>query len=100
MRNDWRVLVVSFAMVGALQGCVEPPAAMRSIQTANPGYTVDLLFTHDGCSVYRFNDGPHPVYYADCRGSASTSQSVACGRGCVREETVQTTEGGESDGAR
>lgn len=30
-----------------------------------------LLFEHDGCKVYRFNDGLREVYYSDCRGQTS-----------------------------
>jgi hypothetical protein len=34
----------------------------------NPTYTVDYLFEHDGCKVYRFYDRGNYVYFTNCQG--------------------------------
>jgi hypothetical protein len=77
----------------AVAGCFHNNA-LHTTQTENPDFVVDHLFTHDGCDVYRFTDN-HPVYYVNCHGqggdTASTDQSISCGRGCTRSETVVTT---------
>jgi hypothetical protein len=40
----------------------------------NKDYTVEYLFEHDGCKVYRFRDhnktGDYYVYYTNCKGDA------------------------------
>jgi Domain of unknown function (DUF4884) len=40
---------------------------IASTPSSNPDVQVDLLFTHDGCSVYRFHDGTYH-YYVRCEG--------------------------------
>jgi hypothetical protein len=78
----------------ALTGCLAP--AIQSHSTENEAINVELLFTHDGCRVYRFRDGSAPIYYTDCRASAaqdsatSTGWRVSCGRGCTRFVSVST----------
>ena len=89
-------LLTLLALASWAPGCLSTPTVMSTTQTANPDYSVDLLFTHEGCSVYRFEDRGHGVYYVDCGHSATTSQTLGCGRGCLRQETVQTTAGDEA----
>jgi hypothetical protein len=40
----------------------------------NNGYTVEYLFEHEGCKVYRFRDhnplGTYYVYFTNCNGDA------------------------------
>ena len=67
---------------------------MHTAQTENPEIEVGLLFTHEGCRVYRFLDRYRYVYYADCGSSASTEHEESCGRNCVTSEVV-TTSGGQ-----
>jgi hypothetical protein len=43
-----------------------PNLAERQEKTTNREYIVDLLFTHDGCSIYRFSDSGTAVYYVRC----------------------------------
>jgi len=48
-----------------LIGCSEKePEDVSS--TSNPDIKLDLLFTHDGCRVYRFFDAGNYVYFAKC----------------------------------
>lgn len=36
----------------------------------NKTYTVQYLFEHEGCKVYRFRDGVDYVYFTNCNGEA------------------------------
>ena len=47
------------------------------------GFRVEKLFTHEGCTVYRFHDD-RTVYYTNCKGSTQSN----CGKNC--EQTVDT----------
>ena len=49
---------------------------------AGVDFVVEKLFTHDGCSVYRFRDSGYKRYFTNCTGSTSWSEN--CGKGCVR----------------
>lgn len=55
----------------------------------NKSYTVDYLFEHDGCKVYRFVDNGHYVYFTNCRSdvTAITSDSTRT----VTKSTVSAT---------
>jgi hypothetical protein len=87
MRGALPVLACVLALVPA---CAAP--GIEREPTQNGAVQLELLFTHGGCSVYRFHDGPSTVYYADCEHSASTFHEVSCGRDCVRREVVSTAE--------
>lgn len=62
-------LVAMFVVGALLVGCGPRPAE----HSRTPGgYEVTELFTHDGCTVYRFQDF-YSRYFVRCRdGSAST----------------------------
>ena len=71
-----------------MAGCGAAP--ISSTMTDNPeGVKLDLLFTHEGCKMYRFMDNGHFHYFADCRGTVTSTES--CGKGCSRTDSVQTT---------
>ena len=74
-----------------LAACVTPPAAVY--QTSNQQVTVELLFEHDGCRIYRFRD-PGYHYYARCEGApqpqVQTMSTVSCGKNCRRDENIAT----------
>ncbi len=62
-----------------LTGCANAPVSSGS--SNNPQVPVDLLFTHDGCSVYRFSDEGYLHYYAVCGSQSVTmSQQVRSGK--------------------
>lgn len=76
--------IIAFAAVTlVLAGCARDP--VETSRTDNPQINVSKLFEHDGCSVYRFNDGDKYVYYSNCRGSTQTS------RGKYGDMNVTTT---------
>ncbi len=51
-----------------LAGCGNEP---EQVDVAGNGYSVERLFTQDGCTVYRFRDGGRYRYFTNCRGSTS-----------------------------
>jgi hypothetical protein len=73
-----------------ITGCVTDPLATSP--SSNPDLHVDTLFTHDGCTVYRFRDlGYH--YYVRCLGapSSQTVSTFTCrGKGCSGEDAIPT----------
>ena len=77
------------ALIGAsiltvvLAGCAKE--AERSASVGRE-FKVDTLFTHGGCTVYRFTDSGHYRYFTNCRGEASWQES--CGKGCSRSMNV------------
>ena len=83
-------LIIPASMLG---GCYAP--ALETKATSNPALTVQDLFTHDGCHVYRFYDnGAH--YFVKCEGAGTRAQAesrISCGKGCVREESIATIPG-------
>jgi hypothetical protein len=40
----------------------------------NGTYTVEYLFEHDGCKVYRFRDNGQYVYFTNCKGETIVPQ--------------------------
>lgn len=66
----WIALAV---MLSACEG-VSPVSRSR---TDNVEVTVEKLFTHEGCAVYRFHDDGRPHYYVVCdRGAAQASDDT------------------------
>jgi len=75
----------------ALAGCLErrPPEARAN---AGVAFQVDRLFTHDGCTVYRFVDEGYSRYFTRCTGAASAGAAwrESCGKNCTRSVEVPT----------
>lgn len=68
----------------ALAACQKAPE-----QSAHKGeFNVETLFTHEGCTVYRFEDD-RTVYYTDCVGQAQSQHN--CGKNCTSTDIVTTT---------
>ena len=68
--------------VALLTGCGKPAETSTAV---GKEFVVDKLFTHEGCTVYRFSDGGNARYYTNCGSTAWTRQ---CGKGCVRQEGI------------
>lgn len=60
-----RIIFVASALI-AMAGCGKMPES--SIQ-AGVEFSVDRLFTTNGCTVYRFSDAGRYRYFTNCRGS-------------------------------
>lgn len=82
-----RYLLLLFVL---LVSCDEVPAEAQ-VHSSNPGFRVVKLFEADGCTVYRFNDGNYH-YFARCGKHTRVSEYVPCGKGCTREESIDTQE--------
>lgn len=85
LTKDLRILILLAVLLSS--GCDNRPVSVNS--TNNPEIQIEKLFTHEGCTVYRFRDGS-THYFTDCRGSVSETHT--CGKGCVRESEVPTND--------
>lgn len=68
--------------------------AVSVSRTDNADIQVEELFTHNGCTVSRFQDSGYSHYFADCRGTLTSTHSEYCGKGCqrtVHDETPTVT---------
>lgn len=77
-----KTLLIILAVV-ALSACSKQAETSTAVGAE---FVVDRLFTHDGCTVYRFSDGGYNRYFTNCSGSATWQES--CGKGCNREVTI------------
>lgn len=68
----------------ALIACDAKPAEESRVVGPQGSYKVDRLFTVDGCTVYRFDDGGRSRYFTNCGGSAMSEHTESCGKGCTR----------------
>lgn len=88
---------ITLAALVLLVGCMEAKQA-ESSSAAGIEFRVDRLFTHDGCTVYRFTDAGYNRYFTRCDGSVSSdvswSDSYQCGKArCTRPMNVPTARG-------
>lgn len=60
-----RLLLIAALLT--LAGCKD--SRPESTATVGNGAEVARLFTHDGCTVYRFYDRGHYRYFTNCSGS-------------------------------
>jgi hypothetical protein len=59
-------LIASMIAVLALVGCTKPAEKSSAVGRE---FVVETLFTHEGCTVYRFIDGGNHRYFTNCNGS-------------------------------
>jgi hypothetical protein len=69
--------------VALLVGCGKPAETSTSVGRE---FVVDKLFTHEGCTVYRFTDHGNARYFTNCQGS--TNWTEGCGKGCTRQMDI------------
>ncbi len=74
----------------AAVACTNDPVSVSG--TNNRQIQVDELFEHDGCKVYRFEDGYRDHYYVRCKDTqpAQTLSTESCGKNCTRPVDIQT----------
>jgi hypothetical protein len=90
-----RALLIGASLLTAVLavGCTtkDPEKVERS---TNPSVAVATLFTHAGCTVYRFEDGGRNHYFARCGDKAETisPKTESCGKSCfsTRNENIRT----------
>lgn len=73
----------------ALAGCAKQA---ESTMPAGREFTVDRLFTTDGCTAYRFMDGGERRYFVRCESTVTTSAQTGCGKNCISEDSITTAE--------
>ena len=83
---------IFYVMITALvvAGCNKVP---EYSSPAGREFVVDTLFTHEGCTMYRFSDGGNSRYFAKCDGDSVTAQTEwgeGCGKNCVRQRGITT----------
>lgn len=72
----------------ALFGCAKDPISTSA--SNNSGISVDKLFKHDGCTVYRFSDSGHNHYFTKCEKADSRTESMqSCGQNCTKVEEIE-----------
>lgn len=74
-------LLLLFVVV-MLGGCPVKPAEVGQPEN-NSKIQVAVMFTFEGCSVYRFKDGMHTVYYSNCS-KATMCADESCGENCTQ----------------
>jgi hypothetical protein len=83
-----KTLFACVALLG-LAGCMEIKPAAETSQTNNAAIQVDTLFTKDGCTVYRFEDGGRNRYFVRCdNGQTRTEWTESCGKNCTRTAEI------------
>jgi len=60
--------------------------------TQEGDFKVELIFTKDGCNVYRFMDAGHYVYWSNCKGSVQSSYSSTTGKTTPTHKIQSITE--------
>ena len=81
-------IMLSLAALAMVAGCEKPAEAVAH---TGVGFTVERLFTHEGCAVFRFEDGGRNRYFTRCDGIAAQSTTTwqeSCGKSCTREIEV------------
>lgn len=59
-----------FIAILAFASCTIARPLSKEPSQNNVTYTVEYLFEHDGCKVYRFYDRGNYVYFTNCKGEA------------------------------
>lgn len=72
----------------ALAGCHGKP---EEATTLSEDFTVERLFTHEGCTVYRFRDAG-ARYFTNCQGGTSWSTTQSNGKSSTRKHHEIQTE--------
>ncbi len=87
MKKSTLTTLLTLAM---LAGCTEN--IPEKAQPAGINFVVETLFTHEGCTVYKFKDSLTSKYYAKCEAPQSSIMwTESCGKSCSREMHVPTS---------
>jgi hypothetical protein len=81
-RVTFVMIMAGLSIIGLallLMGC-ENNKPLSEKKTDNADYALALLFTNEGCKVWRFHDKYEYHYYTDCRGQTMTELRRNCGK--------------------
>ena len=83
-----RALLLVLALV--MTGCEKE--AQSTNRTSNSAVSVDLLFEHDGCKIYRFYDNGRSHYFVKCENVklADTINSFSSDGKTTRTKSIPT----------
>ena len=81
-----KYIFLALAALVAISACGEDHRKPKSASSVGIGYEVEELFTHNGCTVYRFSDKGYHRYFTNCSGATTWNES--CGKGCTHEMGV------------
>lgn len=87
MKSIFYVMITGLTVAG----CTKAP---EYSSPAGREFVVDKLFTHEGCTMYRFLDGGFSRYFAKCDGDSATTRTEGrerCGNHCVRPSEITTS---------
>lgn len=70
--KQWAIMILFLAGL-VVAGCESAPVSKAT--TSNPNVQVGLLFNHDGCNIYRFEDAGELHYYTVCGNLPVTTTS-------------------------
>ena len=92
-------LSLSLAISILLSGCAKQAEQVSSAGVG--GIEVARLFTHDGCTVYRFGDAGRFVYFSKCSEKSEVfwNEVHSCGKNCTRTEPHSVPSSREMDGS-
>lgn len=82
-----RTIIATLAVL-ALGGCFKDPEQSTQIRD----FKVERLFTHEGCTVYRFYDGGISRYFTRCTGAmhSETSGVPRSGKSSIHDSNRTT----------
>jgi len=71
--NKFIIVLFTISIPLFFTSCLLSRPVSTSVPENNNTYTVDFLFEHDGCKVYRFHDQGRFVYFTNCNGETISS---------------------------
>jgi hypothetical protein len=71
MKTVIKIFLLMVTMLSGYSCSVQSPLAYTKADN-NKTYTVEYLFEHEGCKVYRFEDNGNYVYYTNCKGDVTS----------------------------
>ena len=71
MKTVIKIFLLMVSMLGGYSCSVQSPLATSKADN-NKTYSVEYLFEHDGCKVYRFMDKGNYVYFTNCKGDVTS----------------------------
>lgn len=76
---------VFLLLLFTLVACTKP--SIKTDLTNNSQIPVETLFTYSNCTVYRFLDNGHYLYFVNCKNSSQVigAHTVSCGKNCIKE---------------
>lgn len=85
-----KLVTIAIAACCLLLTACDPDRHPEATTKTETGYRVSKLFTHEGCTVYRFYDDSDR-YFTKCDGqAATTSWRRSCGKNCIQPESIST----------